>query len=718
MNIKQATRFFLSVCLFIFFLFQHTMGQIIEQSVFQYISPVPDSKYNLPGKTIALRHGEAIDAESIQGFEFSVVGSESGNVQGKTILSDDGRTLIFKPLSAFKFGEIVHVKTLGELTTQSGLSLKNVDFSFYISSQIPALPQDFVMNSEFEQTASLFPHSQSDFAPKNKAVKDNNLPEDFPELTVEVLNATFDNGYYFVSPFGHWGWFPDNVPYTIIFDDQGIPVYYQKQASHCYDFKKNENGMLSYLYNEWPVPHYKIMNSSYEVVDTYAMPQGLVTDFHEFLMTEENHVFIMAYDPQIVDMSEVVPDGVEDAVVIGWIIHELDASKNLVFEWRSWDHYNILDAEGYVNLLASTIDLFHGNAIEIVDENALLLSPRNLNEITKIDRNTGEIIWRLNGNNNMFEFVNDSLDFSWQHDCRIISNGNLTIFDNGTYHPDPKFSSMVEYEMDEEDYTATLVRRVRNNPDILGIIMGSSREVQNGNVVMGWGSGVPGISEFNADGQVTASYYFAGVNYRAYRYPWATDYFEVSESELNYGYIWKEDQKTKDFKIINNQDSEIQISSYFTHLGKFTIDNEFPIVLQPGELVTVWVTFTPGEEGSFSDVLTLNSDINSNELVQRIAQQVELVGHATEGQGVDGSDHVKIVASPNPVKGNLKITFEKIQEKVNVSVLSYTGQKVREALWLNVSSGIIDMSSLPSGIYFIELRNSNMELLQIIKTIK
>ena len=38
----------------------------------------------------------------------------------------------------------------------------------------------------------------------------------------------------------------------------------------------------------------------------------------------------------------------------------------------------------------------------------LMISSRHLNEITKISRTTGDIIWRFGGKNNQFTFVNDT----------------------------------------------------------------------------------------------------------------------------------------------------------------------------------------------------------------------------------------------------------------------------------------------------------------------
>ena len=74
---------------------------------------------------------------------------------------------------------------------------------------------------------------------------------------------------------------------------------------------------------------------------------------------------------------------------------------------------------------------------------------RHLSSIIKIDRATGNVGWVLGGKENQFTFVNENEAnspnyFSYQHDARILPNGDLTLFDNGNQHtpnldkPEPK----------------------------------------------------------------------------------------------------------------------------------------------------------------------------------------------------------------------------------------------------------------------------------------
>ena len=91
------------------------------------------------------------------------------------------------------------------------------------------------------------------------------------------------------------------------------------------------------------------------------------------------------------------------------------------------------------SLTDQNIDLVHGNALALANDGNLLLSSRNQSEITKINLQTGEIMWRLGGKANQFTFV-DGQPFAYQHDVRQLSNGNITIFDNQGTQQNPAAS--------------------------------------------------------------------------------------------------------------------------------------------------------------------------------------------------------------------------------------------------------------------------------------
>lgn len=679
-------------------------SQEVKSARLNYISPVPGSKYIMPHNNIAIRHGDPFKAESLQNFSMQVSGNKSGRISGSIILSDDARTVVFKPDKPFAFGEKVQVNLFGRLETKTGLMIEHENFSFSVTSAIPELPANYFLEKEIDFNHKSGSIKKDKSLPKDK-IKINNLPEDFPMITVNLSDNLPPEGYYFVAPFASWGWYPDAVPYLIIMDEYGVPVFYRKNPLQAFDFKKLYNGNMVYYANFDGLYKWIVEDDAYNFVDDWAVKNGYWTDWHEFqLLSEEGHeghAIVIAYDPQFVGMDTVVPGGYPNAIVSGLIIQEQDIYKNVVFQWRSWDHFLITDAHEHVDLTDSIIDPIHGNAVEVYSGNELLLSSRNLNEITKINWNTGNVVWRFGGENNMFEYVNDPFGFSMQHDCRRLDNGDLSLFDNGTYHPEP-FSSTVEYQLDEVNYTATLINRYQHNPDAFGTIMGNAQKIETGNTIAGWGSsGEPAITEFDANGEIVAEINIESINYRAYRFPWQSTYFSIDTDFLHFGYIYYENEVFKSIKIQNNKAFDIEISSFYSMDGAFSIPIDLPIVIQAGYSKSIPVKFAPAAPGNYQSIITINSDINTVQMVQRIAQQINVSGYASENQNIADHKLLNVSIYPNPVAEYLEIEFNENHLVVDVKIVDSQSKIVYIAEVKEEMNHAINMKNYAPGVYYL-----------------
>ncbi len=116
---------------------------------------------------------------------------------------------------------------------------------------------------------------------------------------------------------------------------------------------------------------------------------AIKADAHDYLLLPNGHALLFANDVEPVDMSQVVPGGNPDASVTGLVVQELDASKNVIFQWRTWDYLPI--TASYIDLTQPTVDLIHGNAIAVDADGNILLSMRHLSSIVKINRQTGDV---------------------------------------------------------------------------------------------------------------------------------------------------------------------------------------------------------------------------------------------------------------------------------------------------------------------------------------
>jgi hypothetical protein len=479
------------ILLFLLLTYSYSGNKIV------YLEPVPGANLVNTENNIIIAFEKPVN---LSGTELKnsiiVTGSKSMLHDGQFIICRDNKRIIFKPAFPFEPGETINVKLTRDLLKSVSTGMKEYSFSFRTATR--KIRWDSLKSVRDEIRLGQMP------------LNNNVLPPDIPQLTVTV-NKNPSDGYMFIAPYSY-------ATYLIITDKNGNPFWYSPGLSYAADFKKQPNSDLTY-YDGAAGKHYEL-DANYNIVNSYYCGNGYTTDVHELRVVDGGYAYVMAYDPEIMDMSKIVPGGDTNAIVVGFIIQKIDPDKNVVFQWRSWDHFAITDA-WHQNLDSSYIDCVHGNAIEIDNDTNLIISSRHLDEITKINYITGDIIWRFGGKNNQFTFLGDTLKFTYQHAIRRIANGNLTLYDNGNFHS-PPYSRAVEYALDENNKTANAVWEYRNSPDIFGSWGGYVQRLANGNTLISWGGTNPTITEVDQNGNVVfEAWYPQGIfTYRAYKFDW------------------------------------------------------------------------------------------------------------------------------------------------------------------------------------------------------
>jgi len=484
---------------------------------FQFVSPLPGSSLVLPETNIILRPGGIVDAGSaFAGQLLSVSGSSSGLHQGLLRLSDDHQTLTFQPYVPFQYGETVTCGIESGLVTDALGLIPPALFTFTIAGPERESLRDFSIPADDEIPLSTPGGTAAARAVglQSASLAADSLPSDFPNIRAAVYGVTAP-GRLFLSDFQLGVPIPSHL---MILENNGTPFFQRELPGISLDFKLQPNGRLTY-FDAAAGRHYAL-NARYEVVDSFQCGNGYTTDGHDLVVLPNGHAFMMSYDTQIMDLSQIVVGGRYDARVIGLIIQELDRDRNVVFQWRSWDHFQITDIVSHP-LTAKLVDYVHGNSIDVDPDGNIIISSRHMNEVTKISRATGDILWRLGGKNNQFTFINEPISFSHQHCARRLPDGHIILFDNGNFRT-PLFSRAVEYAIDEVQKTATLVWQYRLNPDVFSVATGSVQRLSNGNTLIGWGTANPTLTEVAPNGSLVSELTFdPGVgSYRAFRFEW------------------------------------------------------------------------------------------------------------------------------------------------------------------------------------------------------
>ncbi len=695
--------------LFSLLIFTSVSAQTIDQTIVEYVSPKPGSVDNSPANNVIISLKNPVDP----GFQFSpdlliVTGEKSGRISGNTFLSDDNRTIIFKPYKNFELRDIIKVDLSGLLSTLGSFSARN-HFSFSIKNKI--INKKYALKLFSDESGI----SEKEFKKKTirigKTANLDSLPPNYPELTIEK----FDNPYkgdLFMSLFGGGG-----IPANMIVENNGNPIYYNELPSAAIDFKKQPNGTITYF--DTKNGKFYALNSSYEIVDSFACGNGFETDLHELLVLPDGSSYLLGMDPRVIDMSQIVPGGKSNAEVIGFLIQGLDANKNVVFQWKSLDYIPVTDASSSIDLTAQIIDYVHSNSICVDFDGNLILSSRHLDEITKINRQTGDIIWRLGGKQNEFTFINEEYQFSHQHDVRRISNGDITLFDNGNLR-NPPFSRAVEYRVSEELHTATLVWQYINSPYYVTDAMGSVRRFPNGNTLIDWvRAGY--ITEVKPDGSLALriKYPSDGFSYRVIKDNWQTTLYTTTIDTLDFGDVQVGNISTEAFGINNNSNSPVTITGIFHGNDVFTISEDFPVVIQPHNSAIVEIDFSPSSVGQFADVLNIRSDSETS----LINKQMSLKGNGTSisSTGIDDLANVdfKLYQNyPNPFNPSTKISWQLAEKSfVTIKIYDVLGNKVATLVKKELPAGKYEKRFTPenlsgeytSGVYFYSIKAISKE---------
>ncbi len=552
-----------------------------------YFWPQDQARYVPAGAVIVLRLRDGIDPASLSAGLFEVRGSVSGRHAGRAVLAGDGRTVNFIPDQPFEHGESVAVAIQRGLATVSGRVFAGLEFGFTVSEadgSVRANSAELGAPTEAGEDGAWSQVSHDD----NWYVLDRGhdyvtLPDTFPIMTITVPAHNTAPGSTFIAPFLFAS--ATQNSWLMILDDRGEPVYYQAADSRLLDFKVQPNGHLTYF--DQGAGQFRELDSTYSEVNTYGAVGGYTTDVHDLQLLDNGNALLMIYDPQPMDLSQLVPGGRPDATVIGLVLQEIDSQNNLIFQWDSWSHFLITDTT--VATSGSLLDYVHGNAIELDADGNWLLSSRHLDEVTKIDRagETGDIIWRMGGKNNQFTFVNDAAEpFFHQHDIRRLSNGNVTLFDNHNGHV-PPWSRGVEYQLDEEARTATLVWQFYNTPSAVSPAMGNVQRLPNGNSLVGWGATYApmltevtplGVKAFEIDIQDPYT------SYRAFRFPW--------QATPTYGPTLVTRATTETTTLFFSWNGATDVGGYTILAGR-----------APGNLSAIGVKAKTGFEDQFSPVM-------------------------------------------------------------------------------------------------------------------
>jgi hypothetical protein len=194
---------------------------------------------------------------------------------------------------------------------------------------------------------------------------------------------------------------------------------------------------------------------------------------HDVLATAANTVLFIADDTATIT----------DTLVTGESIWEWDpATGEVVKRFSAFDH---LDWKTFRGVRSTPGNWLHGNGINLGPRGNVVMSFRNADYVISIAPDFGSVEWTLGGPAGTLGIAPEDR-FYGQHFISEPVEGRVLIFDNGVER-DPKYTRVIEYQVNAGADTATKVWEYRHDPDIFAALVGSARRLENGNTVAVFG---------------------------------------------------------------------------------------------------------------------------------------------------------------------------------------------------------------------------------------
>ncbi len=376
------------------------------------------------------------------------------------------------------------------------------------------------------------------------------------KVSVNTYEPGTSSGLIFVAPYSFSSQPIYGQPGTLILDSAGTPFWFRPLTDPNLmntDFRVQKlygKRVLTFWQGTLATPPaytnapggssepgscYYILDKQYQVIKTIKAHKGFIADIHEFLLTPQNTALLLSTKTVPMDLTPY--GGPQDGYVQDFAIQEIDIKTNkLLFFWSALEHIPLTDSYEPASSATSSgnvWDAYHCNSIGITDnKNDIIVSGRNTWTIYKIHKPSGDILWRLGGQQNDFT-IDTGAEFSWQHDARMLQDNKISMFDDNCCEsiipPDTPPAHGLIVQLDFDTMTATLDRSYYHDPNLQIASQGNVQSLHNGNKFIGWGQSQyyaeykeagntvdnPALNTLY-DAQMPGNNY----TYRAYRHRW------------------------------------------------------------------------------------------------------------------------------------------------------------------------------------------------------
>ncbi len=444
-----------------------------------------------------------------------------------------------------------------------------------------------------------------------------------------------------------------------IINRQGKVVWYEfidSPNAPCIGYNLNTDRTITYIYDNCSlIREIDLFGREKNVVNARLL-DGDISLHHEVRKLDNGQYLILAAKPVDTDSLLLIDD----------CIYLLDQDGHHLWSWSLLD--NLPHTTGIKNNVfwdqiygERAADIFHSNALSTDSDSNYILSASQLNQVIKIDKSTGQILWALGGEDSDFEFAIDHV-FAQQHTPVMTGQDSVLLFDNiGAV----AVSRALEFSLDTVSGVAQTVFMHVSPTAILTPVLGSVERLANGHTAVFFAQRSK-LEEVDASDSLVWSLTVPTSSYRAYYLD--NLYEDVPEFNVDTLYL--------------SQNSSLEIDHDFSPEGGYFT----------GEIIdNKGLLYENIPPGSYTIHYHYGWKKTEVPVVFRLAS------------GLDPIVASGIHMYPNPSNNILRIEYP-FAGNGAYTVVNIKGEVVLKQM-IKTHHSEIDISSLNAGLYFMILEN-------------
>jgi hypothetical protein len=313
----------------------------------------------------------------------------------------------------------------------------------------------------------------------------DSLPAGLPVLILNKDSYAFE-GFILLKTFFDPG-------AMVIIDDQANIIWY-----HLYDqttvraFNLSEDEKILSLTDSSTIEYMDLFGNVTRRINTKTADVDRL--HHDILPDTAEHTIGLSYKEEILDLSAI--GGLPNDTIVGDGIVIFNAEGQKVWDWNIFDHLDPLEDDSIIYLKN---DWSHANSINFDVDGHFLVSFRNFNQIWKINRFTGDVLWKAGINGDYISFA-EGQDFIHQHDVHVNRFGHIMMFDNGMN--DRRYSRILSIRLDEPQHRWYPVLNIMLDRNHQTFRMGSVRYIDDQHMLVSSPKRNMQISIITIDGEV------------------------------------------------------------------------------------------------------------------------------------------------------------------------------------------------------------------------